>query len=61
EVGRSVRTVALLRFLADPALRRRITAVTNKVSRGREAVTATGARPRPGEWLGPLLPGSPGV
>jgi TnpA family transposase len=31
EVGRSVRTVALLRFLADPALRRRITAVTNKV------------------------------
>jgi TnpA family transposase len=33
EVGRSVRTVALLRFLADPALRRRMTAVTNK-SRG---------------------------
>lgn len=31
EVGRSVRTVALLRFLANPALRRRITAVTNKV------------------------------
>ncbi|MEO3795844.1 Tn3 family transposase [Nonomuraea sp. B10E15] len=31
EVGRSVRTVALLRFLADPALRRRITAFTNKV------------------------------
>ncbi|MEV2271728.1 Tn3 family transposase [Nonomuraea africana] len=31
EVGRSVRTVALLRFLADPALRRRVTAVTNKV------------------------------
>jgi hypothetical protein len=31
EVGRSVRTVALLRYLADPALRRRVTAVTNKV------------------------------
>ncbi|MDA8370094.1 MAG: transposase, partial [Nocardiopsaceae bacterium] len=31
EVGRSVRTVALLRFLADPALRARITAATNKV------------------------------
>ncbi|WSA56863.1 transposase [Nonomuraea fuscirosea] len=31
EVGHSVRTVALLRFLTDPALRRRITAVTNKV------------------------------
>ena len=31
EVGRSVRTVALLPFLADPALRWRITAVTNKV------------------------------
>ncbi|TMR19310.1 hypothetical protein ETD86_20270 [Nonomuraea turkmeniaca] len=31
EVGRSVRTMALLRFLADPALRRRITAVANKV------------------------------
>ncbi|MFI7538528.1 Tn3 family transposase [Streptosporangium sp. NPDC049376] len=31
EVGHSVRTVALLRFLADPASRRRITAVTNKV------------------------------
>jgi TnpA family transposase len=31
EVGRSVRTVALLRFLADAALRRRVTAATNKV------------------------------
>lgn len=31
EVGRSVRTVGLLRYLADPALRRRVTAVTNKV------------------------------
>nr|WP_231972533.1 transposase [Nocardiopsis alborubida] len=31
EVGRSVRTVALLRFLADPQLRARITAATNKV------------------------------
>jgi TnpA family transposase len=31
EVGRSVRTVALLRYLADSALRRRVTAVTNKV------------------------------
>src|SRR3954464_4646615 len=31
EVGRSVRTVALLRYLADPALRRRVTAATNKV------------------------------
>ncbi|MEU8151246.1 Tn3 family transposase [Nonomuraea sp. NPDC048901] len=30
EVGRSVRTVAQLRFLADPALRRRITAVTKQ-------------------------------
>ena len=31
EVGRSVRTVSLLRYLADPALRARITAATNKV------------------------------
>jgi TnpA family transposase len=31
EVGRSVRTVALLRYLADPHLRARITAATNKV------------------------------
>ncbi len=31
EVGRSVRTVALLRYLADPQLRVRITAATNKV------------------------------
>jgi TnpA family transposase len=31
EVGRSVRTVTLLRYLADPALRSRITAATNKV------------------------------
>ena len=31
EVGRSVRTVALLRYLADPALRSRVTAVTNQV------------------------------
>jgi Tn3 transposase DDE domain len=31
EVGRSVRTVALLRYLADPRLRARITAATNKV------------------------------
>ncbi|MBD2894164.1 Tn3 family transposase TnXo19 [Actinomadura sp. RB99] len=31
EVGRSVRTVALLRYLADAALRRRVTAATNKV------------------------------
>ncbi|MEV0046908.1 Tn3 family transposase [Nocardia rhamnosiphila] len=31
EVGRSVRTVALLRYLADPQLRARVTAATNKV------------------------------
>lgn len=31
EVGRSARTVALLRFLTDPALGSRITAATNKV------------------------------
>ncbi|MEO3806874.1 Tn3 family transposase [Nonomuraea sp. B1E8] len=31
EVGRSVRTVALLRYLADPALGARVTAATNKV------------------------------
>ncbi len=31
EVGRSVRTVALLRFLADPQLRTRVTGATNKV------------------------------
>ena len=31
EVGRSVRTVVLLRYLGDPALRGRVTAVTNKV------------------------------
>ena len=31
EVGRSVRTVALLHYLADPRLRTRITAATNKV------------------------------
>jgi TnpA family transposase len=31
EAGRSVRTVALLRYLADPHLRARITAATNKV------------------------------
>jgi TnpA family transposase len=31
EVGRSVRTVALLRYLADPQLRIRVTAATNKV------------------------------
>jgi TnpA family transposase len=31
EVGRSVRTAALLRYLADPQLRARITAATNKV------------------------------
>ena len=31
EVGRSARTVALLRYLADPQLRVRITAATNKV------------------------------
>ena len=31
EVGRVIRTVALLRFLADPQLRARITAATNKV------------------------------
>ncbi|GAA1580721.1 hypothetical protein GCM10009678_74280 [Actinomadura kijaniata] len=31
KVGRSVRTVALLRYLADPALRIRVTAATNKV------------------------------
>jgi len=30
EVGRSVRTVALLRYLADPQLRARVTAATNK-------------------------------
>lgn len=28
-----MRTVALLRYLADPALRRRVTAVTNKALR----------------------------
>ncbi len=31
EAGRSVRTVALLRYLADPQLRIRVTAATNKV------------------------------
>jgi TnpA family transposase len=31
ETGRSVRTVSLLRYLADPHLRARITAATNKV------------------------------
>jgi TnpA family transposase len=31
EVGRSVRTVALLRYLADPQLRIRVIAATNKV------------------------------
>jgi hypothetical protein len=31
EVGRSVWTVALLRYLADPQLRARVTAATNKV------------------------------
>jgi TnpA family transposase len=31
EVGRVIRTVALLRFLSDPQLRRRTTAETNKV------------------------------
>src|SRR5699024_1215241 len=31
EIGRSVRTVALLRYLADPQLRVRVTAATNKV------------------------------
>ncbi|MEV4250053.1 Tn3 family transposase [Streptosporangium canum] len=31
EVGRSVRTVALLHYLADPGLRSRVTAATNKV------------------------------
>jgi len=31
EVGRVIRTIALLRFLSDPALRRRTTAETNKV------------------------------
>jgi TnpA family transposase len=31
EVGRGVRTVALLRYLADPQLRARVTAATNKV------------------------------
>jgi TnpA family transposase len=30
EVGRVMRTVALLRFLADPGLRARVTAATNK-------------------------------
>lgn len=30
EVGRVIRTVQLLRFLSDPALRRRVTAATNK-------------------------------
>ena len=30
-MGHSVRTVALLRYLADPQLRARITAATNKV------------------------------
>jgi TnpA family transposase len=42
EVGRSVRTVALLRYLADPALRARVTAATNKV----EAYNAFS------QWLG---------
>lgn len=31
EVGRVLRTIALLRYLSDPALRRRVTAATNKV------------------------------
>jgi hypothetical protein len=31
EVGRVVRTAQLLRYLADPAMRRRVTAATNKV------------------------------
>ena len=31
EVGRVIRTVALLRYLSDPALRARTTAATNKV------------------------------
>jgi TnpA family transposase len=30
EVGRVIRTVQLLRYLSDPALRRRVTAATNK-------------------------------
>jgi hypothetical protein len=31
EVGRVIRTVQLLRYLCDPALRRRVTAATNKI------------------------------
>jgi hypothetical protein len=31
EVGRVIRTVQLLRYLSDPAMRRRVTAATNKV------------------------------
>jgi TnpA family transposase len=31
EVGRAIRTVQLLRYLSDPAMRRRVTAATNKV------------------------------
>lgn len=31
EIGRVIRTVAMLRFLSDPTLRRRTTAATNKV------------------------------
>ena len=31
EVGRVIRTVQLLRYLSDPALRQRVTAATNKV------------------------------
>jgi TnpA family transposase len=51
EVGHSVRTVALLRYLADPELRVRITAATNKVesynrpARGDVAVPARPHQP----------------
>ena len=48
EVGRSVRTVALLRYLADPALRARVTAATDKV----ETYNAFS------QWLGSATTGS---
>ena len=60
EVGRVMRTVALLRFLADSGLRARVTAATNKaeaysgfsanpVRRSPAAVPARSPRPRAGQ------------
>ncbi|MET9016039.1 Tn3 family transposase [Streptomyces olivaceoviridis] len=54
EVGRVIRTVQLLRYLSDPALRRRVTAATNKtevqrllaVDRLRQPRRHRGQRPR---------------